>query len=159
MCPQHYSDANEHCALPAPSNPPPKGQLLPNVRKQRGSQVPAVKRLQRAAVKAHDSEQLAESLVHFPALIAVGYSKARGAPAASFQEKLHTPSSGISAQLEWVRQSSCEQPGDQPGVQGPARSQADSRVHPQDPAAGSSTSSHPHGWPQESQVISVFFFL
>lgn len=66
----------------------PKSQSLPDRGKERGGQIPAVKRLQRAAGKIHGSEQLAESLVHVPALTAVAYSKARGAPAASLQENL-----------------------------------------------------------------------
>lgn len=53
-----------------------------------GGRKGAAKFPQQAAGKTRDSEQLAKSPVYLPALIAVGFSKARGAPAAFCQENV-----------------------------------------------------------------------
>lgn len=52
----------ECSALPAPSHPSPKGKLLLDGEKKRGSQIPAVKCLQRAVGNLLDSEQLSQCL-------------------------------------------------------------------------------------------------
>lgn len=47
-------------AVPAPSHLRPKGEFLPDGKEKRDSQIPAVKRLQRAVGKPLDSEQLSQ---------------------------------------------------------------------------------------------------